>query len=72
MSALKDNPNEPIIKKALTTRKNGSGRTPEEEANGSLEQQKNIAVNKSSGDPDTSAGDPADFDAKHNNIHQKR
>jgi hypothetical protein len=72
MPALKDKPNDPIIKKALTTRKNESGKAPEEEANGSLEKQKNIAVNKSSGNPDTGAGDPADFDAKHNNMHQKR
>jgi hypothetical protein len=72
MSTVKDNPNDPIIENALTTKKNNTATRDEKDTNGNLEKQENIAINKSGGDPDTGSGDPADFDAKRNNMHQKR
>jgi hypothetical protein len=71
MSTIKKNPNDPIHKNALTTKKSN-----QEEDEMTKQEKKgkwsHIAVNKPSGAPDTGSGDPEDFDAKTDNMHKKR
>ena len=68
MGTVKENPNDRQTREAKTTREN------ENEKSGAKLTQ---AINKKkpkkvAGDPDEGAADEAPFDAKSNNMHQKR
>ena len=68
MGTVKENPNDRQIKEAKTTRENNI-----EKSKSNLNQAlKKIKPKKVVGDKDEGASDETPFDAKSNNIHQKR
>lgn len=68
MGTIKENPNDLQTKEAKTTRPG----TIDKDKNKEYREIESAKEKKVTGDPDEGASDEKPFDAKTNNIHQKR